>query len=162
FNFCPILRKDFIIDEYQITEARSIGADAILLIAAVQSPERIQELARFAQSLGLEVLLEIHGEEELGHICDEVDVVGVNNRNLKDFSVSLDTSLRLFPLIPDKFVRISESGISKAEDLARLKKAGFDGFLIGGYFMSQAEPPLACKNLIRDTQAILNMQKARS
>jgi len=162
FNFCPILRKDFVIDEYQIIEARSIGADAILLIAACHSPENIKALADFAKSIGLEILLEIHDESELGHICDSIDVVGVNNRNLKDFSVSIDTSLRLLPLIPDNHVRISESGIKQAQDLATLKEAGFDGFLIGGHFMAQPDPALACANLIKESQRLLKTKRTAS
>jgi indole-3-glycerol phosphate synthase len=106
FNFCPILRKDFILDEYQILEAKSIGADCILLIAAALEPDRLKELAAFAKSLGLEVLMEVHDGEELERsLCNDLDLVGVNNRSLKTFEVSVDTSLGLVDRIPDRFVK---------------------------------------------------------
>lgn len=150
FNFCPILRKDFIIDAYQIVEAKSIGADAILLIAAALSPKKLLELAQFAKSLGLEVLMEVHNREELDqHLNDYLDVVGVNNRDLKTFDVSVDTSIDLADAIPNKFVKISESGISQPETVVRLKKHGFEGFLIGEYFMSHSRPGAACAEFIR-------------
>ena len=150
FNYCPILRKDFTIDEYQIVEAKSIGADAILLIAAVLSPKRLNELALFARSFGLEVLMEAHNEEELNsHLNDNVDVVGVNNRNLKTFEVNIETSIGLAESIPDQFVKISESGISKHETVIKLKKHGFQGFLIGEYFMSHGRPGAACAEFIQ-------------
>lgn len=149
FNFCPILRKEFIIDEYQIIEAKSIGADAILLIAAVLKPYEISALAGFAKSLGLEVLLEVHSADELEKsTVDELDIIGVNNRNLKTFEVSTQTSLDLLDLIPDQFVKISESGISSPETLLELKKAGFQGFLMGENFMRHSRPERACKEFI--------------
>ncbi|TAE57151.1 MAG: indole-3-glycerol phosphate synthase TrpC [Bacteroidetes bacterium] len=149
-NYCPILRKDFTIDEYQIVEARSIGADAILLIAAVLGPEEIRRLAAFARSLGMETLLEVHDKEELTRsLCDEVDLVGVNNRNLKDFSLSLDTSLSLAEYIPDTFVKVTESGIHSPEQARMLRGAGYQGFLIGEQFMKTARPEQACAKFIR-------------
>lgn len=150
FNFCPILRKDFVIDEYQIIEAKSIGADAILLIAAALSPKRLTELAQFAKNLGLEVLMEVHNREELdGHLNDNLDVVGVNNRDLKTFNVSVDTSINLAEAIPDKFVKISESGISDPATVIKLMSHGFQGFLIGEYFMSHSRPGAACAEFIK-------------
>ena len=150
FNYCPILRKDFMIDEYQIIEAKSIGADAILLIAAALSPKRLNELALFAKSFGLEVLMEVHNEDELrSHLNDNLDVIGVNNRNLKTFEVNIETSIRLAESIPDQFVKISESGISKPETVIKLKKHGFQGFLIGEYFMSHGRPGAACAEFIQ-------------
>ncbi|HCD88873.1 MAG TPA: indole-3-glycerol phosphate synthase TrpC, partial [Algoriphagus sp.] len=141
FNFCPILRKDFVVDEYQIIEAKSIGADCILLIAAALEPEKLKSLAYFAKSLGLEVLLEVHDGDELAQsINDGVDLIGVNNRNLKTFEVSIDTSLELVDKIPSSFIKISESGISDPNTLIKLKKAGFDGFLIGENFMKSSRP----------------------
>jgi indole-3-glycerol phosphate synthase len=141
FNFCPILRKDFTIDEYQIIEAKSIGADAILLIAAALEPKTAEELATFAHSLGLEVLLEVHDEEELKRVSDvDADLVGVNNRSLKTFEVSIDVSKRLAPLIPGEKVKVSESGLSKPEVIAELKDAGYEGFLIGETFMKHGRP----------------------
>lgn len=151
FNFCPILRKDFVIDEYQIIEAKSIGADCILLIAAVLEPKRLQELARFAKQLGLEVLMEVHDKEELERSLNEhLDLVGVNNRNLKTFEVSLDTSLSLVEIIPSQFLKISESGISDPGTLVQLKAAGFDGFLIGENFMKHSRPHQAAYNFINE------------
>src|SRR5215212_10130956 len=111
-NSIPILRKDFIIDEYQVIEAKAIGADVILLIAACLTPADVKRLASFAKTLDLEVLLEIHNEEELDHICDECDVVGVNNRDLKYFTVDINQSLELSEKIPADKVKISESGIT--------------------------------------------------
>lgn len=145
---CPILRKDFTIGEYQILEARSIGADAILLIAAVLSPAAVQKLSSFARSLGLETLLEIHDAHELGHICGTVDAVGVNNRNLADFSVNVQRSLDLAPLIPSGFVKISESGLSDPATVLELRAAGFEGFLMGEIFMKMEHPGAACGEFI--------------
>lgn len=151
FNFCPILRKDFVIDEYQIIEAKSIGADCILLIAAVLEPKRLEQLAGFAKQLGLEVLMEVHDKEELERSLNEhLDLVGVNNRNLKTFEVSLDTSLSLVEIIPSQFLKISESGISDPGTLVQLKAAGFDGFLIGENFMKHSRPHQAAYNFMNE------------
>lgn len=156
YNFCPILRKDFIVDEYQLLEAKSIGADCILLIAAALEPPRLKELAIFAKSLGLEILLEVHDGEELEKsLCEELDLVGVNNRNLKTFEVSLQTSLDLVDKIPDDFVKISESGISDPTTLITLKKAGFNGFLIGENFMKASRPEQAVYNFIKEYRNLL-------
>ncbi len=139
----PILRKDFIIDEYQILEARAMGADVILLIASCLSPMRVRELAKCAKGLGLEVLLELHEEEELEHINEYTEIVGVNNRNLKTFSVDMDKSIRMAEQIGNSRVRIAESGIGSVEDIERFRQYGFDGFLIGEYFMKQDDPAAA-------------------
>lgn len=156
YNFCPILRKDFVVDEYQIIEAKSIGADCILLIAAALDPGKLKSLAAFAKSLGLEVLLEVHDGEELDRcLNDHVDLVGINNRNLKTFEVSLDTSLNLINKIPSNFVKISESGISDPNTMIELKKAGFDGFLIGENFMKSARPEQAAYNFIKEYRKLL-------
>jgi len=154
FNFCPILRKEFILDEYQILEARSIGADAILLIAECLSKEAVAQLAAFAHTLGLEVLLEIHSPDQLAKLHPDLDLVGVNNRNLEDFSVSIEASLQLGEAIPKDFTKISESGISDPRAVARLREAGFEGFLIGEHFMATADPPKACRQFIRDLESI--------
>jgi indole-3-glycerol phosphate synthase len=148
-NEIPVLRKDFIIDEYQITEARAIGADVILLIAACLTPQEVQKLAAFAKSLQLEVLLEIHDETELGHICDETDLVGVNNRNLKTFEVDINTSLRLISHMPASKPGVAESGISSPEAIKTLKQAGFKGFLIGENFMKQPLPSVAFADFVK-------------
>lgn len=153
-NYCPILRKDFTIDEYQIVEARSIGADAILLIAACLSPEEIQRLTAFAKELGLEVLLEVHNKEELERsLNDQVDLVGVNNRNLRDFTVNINTSLELADLIPDSFTKVAESGLSDPKEVIKLRKAGFQGFLMGQRFMETAQPEKACARFIEQLRA---------
>lgn len=144
----PILRKEFIIDEYQLVEAKSIGADVILLIAACLTPQRVKELALFAKKLGLEVLLEIHNEEELEHICDEVDIVGVNNRDLKTFTVDVQRSIELSTLIPAGKIKISESGISDPDTILLLKQHGFKGFLIGETFMKEKDPALAFAHFV--------------
>jgi indole-3-glycerol phosphate synthase len=153
FNYCPILRKDFIIDEYQLVEAKSIGADCILLIAACLTPEDCQSLAKFAKNLGLEVLIEVHNKQEIDtHVNQYIDIVGINNRNLHDFTTSINKSIELSSYIPENFVKISESGISEPSQIMALKKHGFKGFLIGGYFMKKAQPAMACKALIDELQ----------
>lgn len=150
FNFCPILRKDFIVSKYQIKEAKSIGADVILLIAATMTPDRLDELATFAKSLGLEVLMEVHDEDELKYnLHDDVDMIGVNNRNLKTFEVSLDTSKRLAEMIPAKYVKVAESGIRGPEDVVELRKYGYQGFLIGESFMVHGRPDRAADRFIQ-------------
>lgn len=152
-NFCPILRKDFIVDEYQIVEAKSIGADAILLIAAALAPERLQQLARVARGLQLEVLMEVHTEAELrSHLCDEVSAVGVNNRDLQSFEVNVETSERIAPFIPKEKVGVAESGISDAATVERLRSCGYRGFLIGEAFMRHSSPHDACAALVQQLQ----------
>ncbi|MEO6731159.1 MAG: indole-3-glycerol phosphate synthase TrpC [Ferruginibacter sp.] len=152
-NNIPILRKDFMIDEYQVTEARAIGADVILLIAACLTPERVKELAVFAKKLQLEVLLEIHTEEELGHICDETEIVGVNNRDLKTFTVDINRSIELSKKIPAGKIKIAESGISDVETICILRQAGFKGFLIGENFMKQPDPTIAFAGFVHQLKA---------
>ena len=152
-NNIPILRKDFIIDEYQIVEAKSIGADVILLIAACLTPERVQQLAEFANSLKLEVLLEIHSEEELQHICSATEIVGVNNRDLKTFTVDINRSIELSKKIsPDK-IKIAESGINDIETISIFKKAGYKGFLIGEQFMKHPDPTIAFAEFVQRLKA---------
>ncbi len=148
-NEVPLLRKDFMIDEYQIIEAKAYGADLILLIAACLTKEEVKQMATTAKSLGLEVLLEIHNEEELEHICDAVDLVGVNNRNLKTFEVCIDTSLQLINKIPTDKLAIAESGISNVETILTLRQAGFKGFLIGENFMKETNPASAFENFVQ-------------
>jgi len=155
----PILRKDFVVDEYQILEAKAMGADCILLIAAALSPAKVNSLATFAQSLGLEVLMEVHNLEELEQsFCEPLDVVGVNNRNLKTFEVSLDTSLELVDRIPNQVVKISESGISDPAILVAFRKAGFDGFLIGENFMKTSSPEHAAMDFIQEFRRLMGDQ----
>lgn len=145
-NSIPILRKDFMIEEYQVIEAKAFGADVILLIAACLSTMQVKSLAATAGNLGLEVLLEIHDEAELDHIQPGVDLVGVNNRNLKNFSVDLEHSVKLAGKIGHGYIKIAESGIQGVQDIHYLKEHGFNGFLIGEYFMKQENPGLAFKN----------------
>lgn len=141
FNFCPIIRKDFTIDPYQVIEAKSIGADAILLIAAILEPALSKDLAAQAHSLGMEVLMEVHDEDELKKNLDiGADLIGVNNRNLKTFEVSIEISKRLAPMIPDHVVKVSESGISDVETIVELRKHGYKGFLMGENFMKHSRP----------------------
>jgi indole-3-glycerol phosphate synthase len=144
-NDVPLLRKEFMIDEYQVVEAKAFGADVILLIAACLSPKEVKELATAARKLGLEVLLELHDESELDHICNEVDLVGVNNRNLKNFEVNLEHSVRMAEKIGNSFIKIAESGINDVNNIRYLKQHGFTGFLIGEYFMKQNDPGRAFK-----------------
>jgi len=148
FNFCPILRKDFTVAEYQIIEAKSIGADAILLIAAVLSKEEIKQFTVLAHQLGLEVLLEVHTQEELDKYIPEIKLIGINNRNLKTFEVDFENSIRLAQQLPTDTVKIAESGISNPKNSIELKQHGFDGFLIGEKFMKTASPELECKRFI--------------
>jgi len=145
----PLLRKDFVIDEYQLLEAKAFGADVILLIAAVLSKQEIKQFSEFAKNLGLEVLLEVHNEEELQKsIMPSLDLLGINNRNLKTFEVSLAMSKQLASLIPNDFVKISESGISSIEAIKELKPFGYQGFLIGENFMKTEDPSESAKNFI--------------
>lgn len=152
-NEVPLLRKDFMIDEYQLVEAKAYGAEVILLIAACLTPAEVKTMAGVARGLGLEVLLEIHNEEELGHICDAVDLVGVNNRNLKTFTVSIDTSLALINKIPNEKPAVAESGISDVDTIVTLRQAGFTGFLIGENFMKQASPSIAFADFVNQLKA---------
>lgn len=146
----PILRKDFVIDEYQLYEARAAGADAVLLIAAAIDRNTCAALAACAHSLGLETLLEIHSESELAYVGADIDMVGVNNRNLGTFHTDVANSYRLAQLLPDGYVKISESGISKAETIVDLRKAGFRGFLIGETFMKTPSPADTLAKLIAE------------
>ena len=145
----PILRKDFIIDEYQLLQARQIGADAVLLIAACLSKQKCKELARKAHALGLETLLEVHSEPELEYVGDNIDMVGVNNRNLGTFHTDVQNSYRLANLLPKDYLLVSESGISNPLTVRELRQAGFRGFLIGETFMKTPNPGLALKEFIK-------------
>lgn len=149
-NQVPILRKDFMIDEYQLLEAKAMGADVILLIAACLSVQEVKQLAAFAKRLELGVLLELHGEDELGHICEETDLVGINNRNLKTFEVDIDRSLKMAQQIPAGKVKIAESGISAVATINLFKKNGFRGFLMGENFMKEADPGAAFAKFVQE------------
>ena len=150
----PLLRKEFIVDEYQILEARAYGADVILLIAAILTREEIKRYSELAQSLSLNVLLEVHNEAELHKsIMPSLDLLGVNNRNLKTFEVSLETSKTLSELIPDDFVKVSESGISSIEAIKELQPYGYKGFLIGENFMKTDNPGESASQFIKQLEA---------
>ena len=147
----PLLRKEFIISEYQIIEAKANGADVILLIAAILTRQEIKTYSELAKSLGLDVLLEVHNEEELHKsIMPSLDMLGVNNRNLKTFEVSLETSKKLSKLIPDEFVKVSESGISSIDAIKELKPYGYEGFLIGENFMKTDNPGKSAIEFIKN------------
>ena len=148
-NPIPVLRKEFIIDEFQLIEAKAFGASVILLIAACLNPSSTNALAKFAKSLGLEVLLEIHDKDELGHISEAVDFVGINNRSLKSFEVNIEHSLQLKNQLPKNLLSIAESGIYSVETFKLLKQEGFDGFLMGEYFMNQAHPAAAFEAFVK-------------
>ena len=151
----PLLRKEFIIDEYQILEAKAHGADLILLIAAVLTREEIKQLSEFAKALNLEVLLEVHNFEELQKsIMPSLDMIGVNNRNLKTFEVSLDFSKQLANDIPNEFVKVSESGISTIDAITELKPYGYKGFLIGENFMKTDNAGLAATKFIKSLERL--------
>ncbi len=148
-NYCPILRKDFIIDAYQVIESRSIGADAILLIAGVLKADELKELSDLAHSLGMEVLFEVHRPEEVDLLPPEAAIIGVNSRNLGNFSVSMEATARMAGMLPGSVVRVAESGIDSPETLLELRRSGYHGFLIGEHFMREGHPANAAKQFIR-------------
>ena len=150
FNNCPILRKDFMLDEYQIIESKSMGADVILLIAKMLSPKEVRKLAKTAQDIGLEVFLELQNQEEIDrYLLDDVDSVGINNRDLNTFKVDPENSIKLAQQLPSSILKIAESGIESAETIKILKEKGFNGFLIGEYFMRTGNPAEKCHELIQ-------------
>jgi len=151
---CPLLRKDFILDEYQVIESKSIGADVILLIAAILTPEKTVRLAQLAANLGLETLLEIHTREELSHYHSSISMVGVNNRNLDDFSINFHAAFQLIPELPENCIAIAESGIRNPEEIIKLRNAGYKGFLIGESFMHTGNPEKACKQMIQNLKQL--------
>lgn len=148
----PLLRKDFILNPYQVHESKAAGADAILLIASLLSNRDIHDLATLANELGMEALLEIYNRSELEKISPATRLIGVNNRDLRTFRVNLENSLSLAQYIPDQYVRISESGISNNEAIRKLKQSGYQGFLIGEFFMTSPDPAAACTRLILNTE----------
>jgi indole-3-glycerol phosphate synthase len=157
----PLLRKDFIVDEYQIYQSKAMGADVILLIAACLSPDETFRFTELAHELGMEVLLEIHNEEELAYIRPNIDVVGINNRDLKTFVTDIRHTIELAHKIPDDYVKISESGLSKPETVIKLRKAGFKGFLMGENFMKTEDPGETLKAFISDISFKLSLYPAR-
>ena len=144
----PILRKDFIIDPWQVWEARAVGADSFLLIAAILNDATLAELLALGRTLKMEPLVEIHERGELDRVISAgAKIIGVNNRDLRDFQVHIETSLALIETIPDDCIAVSESGLRTREDIERLRRAGFDAFLIGEHLMREAEPGSALRAL---------------
>ena len=157
----PVLRKDFIVDEYQIIEARSIGADAILLITELHQADKLEHLHRFAQSLELEVLIEIHDKKNISRIPYDAQLVGINSRDLTSFRTNSDHPVRLIDNLPGNVVKMAESGIKSVADYINLRKAGFDAFLIGEYFMKTTDPGGTCKafiNALRQLRATADIK----
>lgn len=152
----PILRKDFTIDRYQIFEAKDLQADVILLIAAILSKKQIAEFTQLAHELRLEVLLEIHDESELEKIVSGIDLIGINNRNLKDFTVDPERSIRLLKKLPTDMIKIAESGLDSPITVDRLYREGFRGFLMGENFMKSSDPGKSCKEFIQQLEFIGN------
>ena len=147
----PILRKDFIIDEYQIYESKAFGADIILLISSILTKNEIINLSKKAKDLKLEVLLEVHNNDELQKgLVENVDIIGVNNRNLKSFKTDLKISEKLFNQIPNEFLKISESGLINDNSIKKLKKIGYEGFLIGEKFMISSDPGKELKKTLEN------------
>lgn len=144
----PILRKEFIIDEYQVIEAKALGSDIILLICEILSKEEVIRFAQLARSLGMEVLLEMHTADQIEKYNEHISIVGVNNRDLKSFEVDYERSKKLFDQLPGDALKITESGLSKVETCVMLYKHGFRGFLIGEQFMKQEDPGAACQHFI--------------
>ncbi|MFL0072244.1 indole-3-glycerol phosphate synthase TrpC [Tenacibaculum maritimum] len=144
----PILRKDFIVDGFQIVEAKAIGADVILLIAACLTKQELKNYGQLANDLGLEVLYEVHTQEDLDKIELDNKIIGINNRNLKTFEVDLENSIALANKIPESCIKVSESGISDPRVIMGLKEYGFNGFLIGETFMKTENPGEACQEFI--------------
>jgi indole-3-glycerol phosphate synthase len=146
----PILRKEFIIDPFQVLEARAHGADIILLIAACLSPKEVESLAALAVGLGMEVLLELHSMDEISHINGHTQLIGINNRNLKTFQVDIEHSIRMAEVIPADRIKIAESGIQSVEDILTFRRYGFQGFLMGEHFMKAPDPTIAFATFMQD------------
>ena len=147
----PLLRKDFIVSTYQIDEARVYGADAILLIASALTRDEVEFFTRHAHDCGLEVLFEIHNEKEIEKFCPEIDMVGVNNRDLTTFVTDPDLSLRIVKQLPDNVVKVAESGLTSIDEVEQLHQVGYNGFLIGETFMKHDYPGDALSKFIEGT-----------
>lgn len=146
----PILRKDFIIDAFQLYEAKAFGADVVLLIAEALQAEQVEELAAVAKDIGLQVLFEVHAEEQLSKLTPDIDIVGVNNRNLSSFDTSIKNSKDIIERIPSQFAKISESGIQQPDEARKLFQLGYQGFLIGTHFMNSESPAEAASTFISE------------
>lgn len=155
-NNLPILRKEFIIEEYQILEAKSIGADVVLLIAECLSKTEMAQLARMAKSLGMEILLEMHSEQQLYKITPDVTFIGINNRDLATFEVDIDRSIQLAKKLPKEMVKIAESGINDPAVIMKMKQSGFEGFLMGEYFMKEEDPGEAFRQFVKRAKTMFD------
>lgn len=152
----PLLRKEFIVDEYQLLQARIIGADAVLLIASMLDGKNLVDLNDKAHDLGLETLVELHSEEELSKLPSDADMVGINNRDLTSFKTDIANCSRLVEKLPYDIVKVAESGMKTTDDIVRLKKAGFDAFLIGEALMCTNDPGLTLLNFIQTSESLLH------
>ena len=148
----PILRKDFIVDEYQVYETKAIGADLMLLIAECLTKNEVYNLAKTAKEIGLEVLLELHSEDQLEKVNDFIDLIGVNNRNLKNFEVDIEKSKQILKQLPEDLIKVAESGISDPETVKELRQAGFQAFLIGENFMKAENTTLAFEQFVKESK----------
>lgn len=153
----PLLRKDFIIDEYQIHEAKAIGADIILLIAEILTAAEIDQFAAIARSLGMDVLMELHSESHLAKLSEHVTLLGINNRDLDTFEVDYDRSMKLYDQLPDGIPKIAESGLSDPQKVAMLYQHGFRGFLIGEHFMKTDDPGRECQQMIQEYSSMVGI-----
>ncbi len=151
---CPVLRKDFIVDEYQIIEARSIGADAVLLITELHQAARLEQLHRFARSLEMEVLVEVHDKKNISRIPYDAQLIGINSRNLASFRVNLNHLAKLVHHLPPEVVKVAESGIKSAADYLNFKNEGFNAFLIGELFMNTPDPGKTCETFIKELKKL--------
>lgn len=151
----PLIRKDFIIDEFQVYEAKSYGADVVLLIAACLTKQKVKQLAKKAKELGMEVLLELHAPNEVDYISDEIDIIGINNRNLQTFETNIQTSIDMIGFMPADKPVISESGINDVDTIVNLREVGFKGFLLGEVFMKEPRPAIAFAGFMKQLKAKL-------
>ena len=148
----PILRKDFIVDEYQVYETKAIGADLMLLIAECLTKDEVYNLAKTAKKIGLEVLLELHSEDQLEKVNEFIDLIGINNRNLKNFEVDIEKSKQILKQLPKDLIKVAESGISDPETVKELRQAGFQAFLIGENFMKAENTTLAFEQFVKESK----------
>ena len=157
----PIIRKDFVVNIFQIAESKALGADAILLIAEVLEKEQLCEYLAYAHEIGLQALIEVHGELDLDKLPSAVQIVGVNNRNLNTFDVNLSHSANMLNLLPKNVLKVAESGIASVEDYLTLKQIGFDAFLIGEFFMRNHNPGEACLNFTNAIRGAITAAKGK-
>jgi indole-3-glycerol phosphate synthase len=151
----PLLRKDFIVDEYQVVEAKSIGAGAILLIASILTKKEVDTFSGIALDLGMDTLFEIHDLSDLDRMSQNIKIIGVNNRNLKTFDVSMNNSVELYQHLPEDCLKVAESGFQTSEDVIRLFKKGYDAFLIGERFMRSEDPGQSAAQFINNLKSLV-------